>query len=85
MEGGEGEEQFCAPTIQTSVKFGDIEELYLRWFSISTTFRPGNFSNLKAFFPLVSLACPCQKLKITCNSFIYPELNEVLFWAAPPR
>ena len=57
-EGGEGgKSKFVpAPTIQTSVKFGDIEELYLRRFSTNPTFRLSNFSNLKSFFPLIYLA-----------------------------
>ena len=28
--GGKGGGQVCAPTVQTSVKFRDFEELYLR-------------------------------------------------------
>ena len=70
VEGGEGgRASLCpTPTIQTSVEFGDIEELYLSWFSTNPTFRLCNFSNLKAFFPLIYLACPCRELKITCNS-----------------
>ena len=64
----------------------NVCKIWRHWGAISSlvfnnpTCRLGNFSNLKAFFPLVSLACPCQKLK-TCNS----ELKEVSFWVAPPR
>ena len=41
VEGGEGGRAslWPVPTIQTSVKFGDIEELYLRQFSTNPTVR----------------------------------------------
>ena len=38
----------------------------------------GNFTNFKTFFPVVSLASPCQKKKKRSI------LKEVHFWAAPP-
>ena len=42
--GGRGREQVCAPppTIQTSVKFRDFEDLYLRYFS-TDHFQTGKF------------------------------------------
>ena len=40
-------------TIQTSVKSHDFEELYLQ-----LVFKPGNFTNLKMFFSVVSTDFP---------------------------
>ena len=51
----------------------------------------GNFTNFKTFFPVVSLASPCQKLKKKKNKTKQKQktkkrsiLKEVHFWAAPP-
>ena len=54
--------------VKTSVNFCNFTELYLGQSSTNPTFRLCNFSNLKVFFPQVSLAWPCQILKITWNS-----------------
>ena len=43
----------------------------------------GNFTNFKTFFPVVSLACLCQKLKKK-KKMEWLILKEVHFWAAPP-
>ena len=54
-----------APTVrQTAVKFPDFEELYLSSLVLNKSLsKLGNFTHFKTFFPVVSSACPCQKLK----------------------
>ena len=45
----------------------------------------GNFTNFKTFFPVVSLASPCQKLKKKkkTKQKNVSILKEVHFWPAP--
>ena len=42
----------------------------------------GNFTNFKTYFPVVSLASPCQKLKKKKKKNV-SILKEVHFWPAP--
>ena len=49
-----------------------------------TTLKLSNFTNFKTFFPVVSLACPCQKLKKQkqkqnkTNGMVYTERGTLL-------
>ena len=45
----------------------------------------GNFTNFKTFFPVVSLACLCQKLKKKKNGMAYPERGTLLGCASQYR
>ena len=47
--------QVCAPTIQTTVKFCDLAELYLHLpLTYHLVFILGKFTNIEALFPVVS-------------------------------
>ena len=50
------------------------------------TLKLGNFTTFKTFFPVVSLDCPCLKLKKKKKrkKMVWSVPKEVHFWAAPP-
>ena len=72
---GGGGGHVCTPTIQTSVKCRDFDELYIFVSFQQVTFKLGNFTNLKALFSVVSTDFPffpCQKLRKN-REMVYPR------------
>ena len=58
-EGGRGSKFVPAPIIQTFVKFGDFQDLYLPHIFVSfqqSLSKIGNVTHFKAFFPVVPTA-----------------------------